>query len=240
MADQWFEIAGLDHFWVRRRFEAFQKLAGRVIANADVIAEVGCGHGLLQRQLELAYKKEIIGFDLNEFALKRNLSDFSRLYCYDIYRQADEFRGQFDLILLFDVLEHIAEEDLFLKAVVFHLAPAGCVAINVPAGEWAFSKYDRAAGHVRRYSVTSMRKAAMRNGLRVNEWTYWGLPLLPILALRKAWLSGRHDQDEIISSGFESRSSIMNESLHLVSRLEPIPQNLAGTSLMALVQRDSV
>ena len=52
MAEQWFEIASMDHFWVRRRFEVLRRLAGSLIPSAREIAEIGCGHGLLQRQIE--------------------------------------------------------------------------------------------------------------------------------------------------------------------------------------------
>src|SRR6266516_7707486 len=44
MADQWFEIASIDHFWVRRRFEVFRRLAGSLIQDARDIGEIGCGH----------------------------------------------------------------------------------------------------------------------------------------------------------------------------------------------------
>src|SRR5437870_3830747 len=34
MGNRWFEIASVDHFWIRRRFEVLQRLAGDLIANA--------------------------------------------------------------------------------------------------------------------------------------------------------------------------------------------------------------
>ena len=52
MADRWFEIASADHFWVRRRFEVLRRLDDGVVPAAAQIAEIGCGHGLLQRQGE--------------------------------------------------------------------------------------------------------------------------------------------------------------------------------------------
>ncbi|MFZ0969888.1 MAG: hypothetical protein WAN13_16575, partial [Candidatus Acidiferrales bacterium] len=55
MADQWFDIAALDHFWIRRRFDVFRRLSGDLIPQARDIAEIGCGHGLVQRQIEDAY-----------------------------------------------------------------------------------------------------------------------------------------------------------------------------------------
>lgn len=240
MADRWFEIASLDHFWVRKRFEVLQRLAGGWIAGARELAEIGCGHGLLQRQIEDAYGRSVTGFDLNECALKQNLSQRSRVCCYDIYQQNAMLRERFDVIFLFDVLEHIADEDGFLQTLLYHLAPGGRVAVNVPAGQWAFSSYDRAAGHMRRYSLETLKTAAGRNNLEVTEWSYWGFPLVPMLVFRKLWLRGKSGQQEIINTGFDPRTPAVNKILLAVSRWEPIPQHLLGTSLMAVLQTGKV
>lgn len=236
MADQWFEIAALDHFWIRRRFDVLRRLAVDLIPTAREIAEIGCGNGLLQRQVEEAFRREVTGFDLNEFALQQNLSRVSKVCCYDIYQEEVALRERFDLIFLFDVLEHITDEDRFFKALLFHLAPGGKVVVNVPAGNWAYSAYDEAAGHVRRYSIATLRAAAGRNGLEVINWSYWGLPLVPALALRKLWLMGKHDQKRIISAGFDARTPAINKILGFLSRCEPIPQKFLGTSLMAVLR----
>jgi SAM-dependent methyltransferase len=236
MADEWFEIASTEHFWVRRRFEVLRKLANRWIGGGRELAEIGCGHGLLQRQMEDAYGLSVMGFDLNDFALQRNVSRRSRVCCYDIFRRDATLRARFDVIFLFDVLEHIADEDGFLQAALYHLAPGGRVALNVPAGQWAFSGYDRAAGHVRRYSFAKLRKTMERNHLEPREWSYWGLPLVPVLAVRKLWLLGKSDQQEIITAGFDARSPAVNKMMGMLSRCESIPQHLLGTSLMAVFQ----
>jgi SAM-dependent methyltransferase len=237
MADCWFEIASIDHFWVRRRFEVLQRLDDGLVPAAAQIAEIGCGHGLLQRQVEDQYSKAVTGFDLNEYALKQNLSSMSRVCCYDVHQRLPELHQSFDLIFLFDVLEHLPEEAQFLNAVLYHLAPQGKLIINVPAGQWAFSEYDRAAGHIRRYSIEHMREVALRSNLQIQSWTYWGLPLVPTLAIRKLWLIGQHDPPKIISSGFDSRSPAINHALGLLSRCELLPQKRLGTSLMAILQR---
>jgi SAM-dependent methyltransferase len=239
MADRWFEISSLDHFWVRRRFEVLQRLCGRLISSAREMAEIGCGHGLLQRQIEIAYGRCVTGFDLNEYALKRNLSERSRVCCYDIFRMDPALRANFDVIFLFDILEHIADEDEFLKSVLFHLAPQGKLVLNVPAGRWAYSVYDVAAGHVRRYTVDTLRQAALRNRLDIRDWTYWGLPLVPTLAFRKLWLMGKHDQREIITTGFDSRSKGINSAFGALARCEWIPQRFLGTSLLAVFEATS-
>jgi 2-polyprenyl-3-methyl-5-hydroxy-6-metoxy-1,4-benzoquinol methylase len=239
MADRWFEIAAIDHFWVQRRFDVLRRLTGNLIPTAKEIAEIGCGHGLLQRQIEDSYGRDVTGFDLNEFALKRNLSRHSNTCCYDIHQRDPALYERFDLLFLFDVFEHIADEDRFLAALMFHLAPGGKLIVNVPAGNWAYSAYDEAAGHVRRYSIRSLRSAAARSNLVITKWSYWGLPLVPTLVLRRLWLLGNHDKDTLISAGFSSRTNVVNRLLGLAAMCEPIPQRFLGTSLMAVLQADS-
>ena len=236
MADQWFEIATIDHFWIQRRFDVLRRLASQLITEAREMAEFGCGNGLLQRQVEEKYGREVTGFDLNECALKQNLSKLSSVCCYDIYAKEAALRERFDLIFLFDVVEHIEDEDRFLEALMFHLAPGGKIIVNVPAGQWAYSAYDEAAGHLRRYTIGTLRETTRRNHLEVASWSYWGFPLVPTLALRKLWLIGKRGQGKIISSGFDPRTPAINRMLGLLSSCEPIPQKLLGTSLMAILQ----
>ena len=236
MGDRWFEIASIDHFWIRRRFQVLQRLAGGELSAAQHIAEIGCGHGLLQRQIEDAYGREVTGFDLNEYALKQNRSRRSRVCCYDILQMDAQLKEQFDVIFLFDVLEHITEEDRFLRALAFYIAPGGKLLINVPAGQWAYSSYDVAVGHVRRYSIQMLRQSLGRSQFKIEGWTYWGLPLVPTLMLRKLWLWGSRDQGKTITAGLDTRTPGINRALRLLATCEFIPQKLLGTSLMAILQ----
>jgi 2-polyprenyl-3-methyl-5-hydroxy-6-metoxy-1,4-benzoquinol methylase len=236
MSDRWFEIASIDHFWIRRRFQVLQRLAGRLIATAGEIAEIGCGHGLLQKQIEDAYNREVAGFDLNENALKQNISRHSPVYCYDILCKNSALRSLYDVLFLFDVLEHISDDGAFLKAALFHLKPGGKLIVNVPAGQWVYSQYDIAAGHVRRYSLRTLRESIQCSGFSMLQSTYWGFPLVPVLLARKVWLMGMRDNRTIITAGFEPGRPSINRALGILSRCETIPQSLIGTSLMAVFQ----
>lgn len=234
MTDKWFEVVSSDHFWVQRRFQVFQALAGDLVGRARNIVEIGCGNGLLQRQIEDFYGREVTGCDLNEFALGRNMSRRSPLLCYDIHERKKDLHERFDLVFLFDVLEHV-DDGPFLEAVKFHLAPGGRIVVNVPAGQWAYCEYDRAAGHFRRYSVRSLREALQHREMQIAKWSYWGLPLVPSLLLRKLWLKGEHDEGKIVTFGFHSRTMLLNRCLRVIARCERIPQKVIGTSLMAVL-----
>jgi SAM-dependent methyltransferase len=237
MTDCWYDIANLNHFWIRRRFDVLKWLADPLIRAAGCAGEIGCGNGLLQRDIEDHYGITVMGFDLNEFALQKNVSRRSPLHCYDIHQRCAEFEARFDILFLFDVLEHIGDEAAFLQSVKFHLASSGFLLINVPAHRFLYSRYDQAAGHVRRYSIRYLNRVAEGNGLRVRALTYWGLPLVPLLLARKALVRLQREERAIISLGFDSGGRISNAALALLSRFEPLPQRLLGTSLMAVLER---
>jgi SAM-dependent methyltransferase len=236
MADEYFQLAGPAHFWCRRRFEVLQSLAGDLLRAAKRPAEIGCGNGVLQRQIEDAYGLAPAGFDLHEAALRHSLSRRGEVYCYDIVERAEEFRGAFDLVFLFDVLEHIADEDAFLAAARFHLARGGAMILNVPALQWLYSEYDRVQGHERRYSLAGVKSVAERNGFRLSRMTYWGGPLVPLVALRKAMLAIGKRRLDNYSAGFDARGAFLNACLYGLSRIEPVPQRSMGTSVMAVLE----
>lgn len=239
MADQYFDLASPQHFWCKRRFEVLQKLADLRLRSAIRVAEIGCGNGVLQRQVEDAYDLAPVGFDLHEAALRRNIGRRGEVYCYDIHERSTAFRKAFDSLLMFDVLEHIEDQDRFLDSARFHLADGGCIIINVPALQWLYSPYDEVQGHKRRYSLAALMEVARRNQFRVSAATYWGGPLVSVLALRKAILTMRKTRPDDYSAGFDPRGSMMNTGLLQLSRCEIIPQRIAGTSIMAVLDSDA-
>jgi SAM-dependent methyltransferase len=236
MADEYFQLATPAHFWCRRRFDVLQVLAGDLLRAAKRPVEIGCGNGVLQRQIEDAYGLATAGFDLHEQALRHSLSRRGEVYCYDIVERAEEFRGAFDLVLMFDVLEHIADEDAFLAAARFHLARGGAMILNLPALQWLYSEYDRVQGHQRRYSLARVKSVAARNGFRLRRLTYWGGPLVPVVALRKAMLEIGKSRLDNYSSGFDAGGRFFNACLYGLSRIEPLPQRWIGTSVMAVLE----
>jgi len=234
MAERYFDLATPSHFWCRRRFDVFQQLAGSLLRQGTRVAEIGCGNGVLQRQVEDAYDLAPAGFDLHEDALRHNMSRRGEVYCYDIHDRAPEFMAAFDVILMFDVLEHIEDQDRFLDSARFHLARGGSIVVNVPALQWLYSPYDRVQGHQRRYSLAGLCEVGQRNGFRTGAATYWGGPLVPVAALRKAALTIGRKKLDSYSTGFDPQGDFINRCLYRWSRAEVVPQKIAGTSVMAV------
>jgi len=84
----------------------------------------------------------------------------------------------------FNVLEHIPDHVAALRAAHTLLRPGGRVVMLVPAFQFAMSRFDRAVGHCRRYTVDSLTLAMAAAGLDVLDAHYVNLPGLP------AWVVG--------------------------------------------------
>lgn len=88
--------------------------------------------------------------------------------------------GEFDLVCLFDVLEHVTEDIRSLVAIRTLLRPTGRLLITVPAHPWLWGAHDRHLHHVRRYSRRTLADAAAAAGYRITWVSYFNVLLFPV------------------------------------------------------------
>jgi 2-polyprenyl-3-methyl-5-hydroxy-6-metoxy-1,4-benzoquinol methylase len=237
MGDTWFTSVSIDHFWIKRRFEIIKKLFGNELNESIKIAEIGCGTGLVQFQLEQYFNVEVDGFDLNKEALENNISQKSAIFCYDIYSENEKFKKKYDVIFLMDVIEHIDDEIKFIKSLKFMLKPDGKLLVNVPAFQKFYSVYDKHVGHIRRYNFAQLAEVFVKCNFKVQSWSYWGFTMVPLLILRKAYLMFVQ-KEKIVEKGISANSKIVNNLLNIFSRLEFIPQKILGSSLFIVFKNE--
>lgn len=87
---------------------------------------------------------------------------------------------------LFDVLEHIEDDESFLRSVEAVLAPDGLLYLTVPSYPFLWSHQDELAGHYRRYTRRSLTAALALAGLEVELATYFFRPLPAAILLLRA------------------------------------------------------
>jgi len=238
MGDSYYELASLDHFWVQHRFNVFKA----ILRNVDIsrqslrVADIGCGHGLLQCQLRDRFHWAIDGYDLNQAALCNSLAFNQTVEFYDINERHADLKFRYDIIFLFDVIEHLEDEVTFLDSVKFHLKKDGFLVVNVPAAPWLFSRYDKVQGHFRRYTWMSLNNTLHSSGFSPIICTYWGLIYIPLIAARKIVLDLRKrlSNEQINADGFKPPTIALNSFFKHLSALDPIPNRFAGSSLMAI------
>src|SRR5262249_37753835 len=135
------------------------------------------------------------------------------------------------------VIEHIKDPIAFLNAAAYYSKPTGVVVVNVPSVPSLASAYDKAVGHLRRYTKSSLRQDVSEAGLETISIAYWGMSLLPLLALRKL-LTSFTKSENVIARGFNPPGRLADKILRMAMTAELAVANDVpwGTSLVAVAR----
>lgn len=137
--------------------------------------------------------------------------------------------GSCDLVLAFDVLEHIEEDYAAAAEMRRVLAPGGTGLVSVPCDMALWSAHDVASGHYRRYDRAGLTALLSTAGLVVEAMWSWNVLLRPLVGLRRTRSRGC-DVGEV--------HPVVNTCLRgvvMAERLLPVGA-LPGVSLMARVR----
>ena len=146
--------------------------------------------------------------------------------------------GSFDVVVAFDVIEHVEHDVESLASLGKQLAPGGRLVMTVPAMPWLWSKHDETHHHYRRYTKTSLNEALVQAGLKPVRISYFNTLLFPMIAgvrlLRQALNIKETADDRMPSPAVNSvLKSIFSFESNWVGRVSmPV-----GVSLLAVAQR---
>ena len=170
------------HWWFVARCDVLRAtLNGLQPRTHPRILEVGCGTGANLRMLSSLGPASAMERDdyAIEVARSAAVADVRKGWLPDrIPFGRDE---RFDVICLFDVLEHVEDDMAALRALAPLLTAGGKVVIAVPAYAWLFGPHDRALHHFRRYTARELRRKADAAGFRVLRAGYFNTLLLPLI-----------------------------------------------------------
>ena len=205
------------HFWFRARnrliFELSRQIS-RELRPGYLVLEVGCGTGNVLRVLRQACPDAMVvglelWFDGLRYAQRRSAGS---LVQGDV--RNCPFGKQFDLVGMFDVLEHLPEEQETLRSLWTLLAPGGRLLLTVPAHQFLWSYFDEAAHHCRRYAADEIREKLMEAGFEVEFLSQFMASIFPIVwAFRK--LSG-------LRSNAGRAKTLADEEFRVVPIVNPI------------------
>ena len=97
------------------------------------------------------------------------------------------FRDHFDVVGLFDVVEHVVDDVAMLRAAGRALKADGHMLITVPADMRLWSPYDEVFGHKRRYTRCELTDVIERAGLTVERMSYYSTLLWPVQYVYRRW-----------------------------------------------------
>jgi SAM-dependent methyltransferase len=192
------------HFWHRAR-NAY--IAGKlrelgVPAGATVL-ELGCGAGCVAAHLSRAGYR-VTGVDghraLVEVACAR--APDARFLCRDLRRPIGELSSEsFQVVGLFDVIEHLDDPVAALEGALHHVRDGGWLVGTVPALMSLWSSIDVHAGHKTRYSESSLRGtlAGVRHARDIEISSFFR-SLVPLMWAQRRLIARRGDARESIQN----------------------------------------
>jgi SAM-dependent methyltransferase len=240
------------HFWFRARNRAisavFETLRNGLAPGYRVL-EVGCGTGNVLRVLQKsATGGTVIGIDLHQEGLDyaKGRLDPALLVRADIGHPP--FSIKFEMVGLFDVLEHLDDDVAALRGLRDLLTDEGILLLTVPADPRLWSYFDVGSHHRRRYEEEDLREKLVESGYVVEYLTPYMSVLHPVLWTARRltkWLNPK-SRDAAAAwnlAGADLRvrplsgsvlGFLLEQELRLLKRRRRLP---IGASLLAVARR---
>lgn len=171
-----------NHWWfVGRRYILRSFLSSLTIPNDAKILELGCGTGgNLQMLSEFgdtsAVEMDAIAIDI----ARKKVGDNCNIKQGNAPDNIPDFNTKFDLICMFDVLEHIDKDMETLSTLKHLLNHRGLLVITVPAYQWLYGTHDVFLHHKRRYYQGHLRKEVASLGFCIRKISYFNTLLFPL------------------------------------------------------------
>jgi SAM-dependent methyltransferase len=213
-------------FWFRHRNECLLQTL-KQYPPAGPLLEIGGGNGFVCHGLEQANLPTMLLEPVLAGAMNARARGLPSVICCTL--ESARFKDNSVAAAgIFDVLEHVQDDERFLQEICRVLIPGGRVYITVPAYSWLWSDVDVHAGHHRRYTLAGLNADLSKAGFATEYVTYFFAPLvLPIYLLRTIpskfnKTSGKELPPEMAEAAADQHSS----------------QGLLGSAMEKLLQKE--
>ena len=231
-----------DYWWFNGRRRIVSSLLETETGSRGKSAlEIGCGTGgntAILKDYKTAYA---LDFSAEALGLAK---DFMELPLIQGTAEMLPFKDEsLDLVLVMDVLEHLADDVGCVREVERVLENGGVLILTVPALMHLWSEADLANHHMRRYDRKGIESLAARGGFHVQRLSYWNSFLfLPVLLLkmlkRKNVKKGRKNAKSDLYELPKGVNWLLGGIVGLESRLIQSGRRMpVGVSLVAVLRK---
>lgn len=174
--------AGNRHPWELARVEVIEHLLRSQLGRRQpaLILDVGCGDAFVAEQLSLRYPTaHIVAVDteLDEETLAQQRERLAGrpITLHQSLKEAASQPATADVVLLLDVIEHIADDVSFLRELRSCplIAPQTLLLITAPAHQSLYSAHDVFLKHFRRYHSRLLEEHLAQSGFRALSSGYF-------------------------------------------------------------------
>jgi SAM-dependent methyltransferase len=237
------------HWWFVARRQIIARLIARVLpANTGAtILDIGCGTGGNIGAIKDRYR--CIGVDASPTAIELATRGHpgATFFCAPNEEELKRLASKADMILMTDVLEHVADDFLFLSKIAATVEPKTWFLLTVPADMSLWSKHDETVLHFRRYNEKRFRAVWEGLPLETRLLSHFNSRLYAAVKWTR-WMSrwrgrslGKGGMDFVLPPPAINRlltNIFAGEANRLLKQLEGRKSGFSrGVSLLALLQR---
>jgi SAM-dependent methyltransferase len=239
------------HWWFVARRRIICRLVEAVAppSPATCIIDIGCGTGANLAALATRYACTGIDAAAAAIALARTRYPRVQFLHGESPRDCSASLARADVVLLLDVLEHVADDFLFFSENLAAIKPGAHVLLSVPAHAALWTEHDVSFGHYRRYDRGRLAQVWRGLPVQVCLLSFYNSRLYPVVrAIRtlNRWrgrAAGRAGTDFAMPPAPLNRllaHLFVGEALRLVQALHnPARSYPQGVSLIALLRREA-
>lgn len=232
-SEQQYDLAYPDgierHWWTLARSHIVTDAITRYAPADGPVLEVGCGRGVTVKNLRASG----IAASGVELAAVRPLVEVASYVKtpVDAVALPEDERGQYQTLLLLDVIEHLTDPDAFIRSLTAAFPQLSLLIVTVPARRELWSNYDEFYGHHRRYSLLMLKQLAESINCELVQVSYLFHALYVPARLMAAL--GRKRQTAITAP--QAWQVWLHRMMALVFKLEyhVLPKSIKGTSAIA-------
>ena len=184
-------------FWFKGKRDLISNLFKENLTKKNIkILSIGVGTGDELRVLNKFGKIYIVDINKKALDLIPKKLYYKKKVCNAVKLS---FKDKiFDVIVAFDVFEHIKEDKLAIKEIYRVLKNKGFLFFSVPAFQFLYSSHDKALNHYRRYSKNRL-KNLLKNFKKIDlyYWNFFLFPLIALIRLIKKKSKPKVDKDQI-------------------------------------------
>ncbi len=221
------------HPWELSRLDSLTKEIKKYHTKGTIL-DIGCGDSFFDKSLlntDINIKK-IYGIDIY---LDKKI-DINRYYVVNDY---NKLKGKkFDTIIMFDVLEHIENDGLFLSNIVNSLLKDnGKIIMTIPAHQFLFSNHDTYLKHYRRYNIKMIKNLCKKTNYKIVNYHYFYFSLFLFRLLF------RNQKNEINNWKYKE-SSFITKFIRIILNIDyyickSFNKLFTGLSLFVVLEKNS-
>ena len=174
------------NYWFRARNALLLWALRRYFPAARDYLEIGCGTGYVLAGVAAGRPDlRLHASEISSRGLPFAASRVPQATLLQMDARAIPFSAHFDIIGMFDVLEHIEDDRGVLAQAFRALRPGGGLIVTVPQHRFLWSRYDEHAHHVRRYGGAEIAEKITGAGFKIMMSTSFVSLLLPLMLLSR-------------------------------------------------------